>query len=234
MIAPDRSEVNLQSRFTQALLNETGSLPQLFMTNNGGFDFNSAVGLSAEIGSGNGVTNARGLAGLFPPQRRIARAGQFVLQPSEQFGVGGAAGVGQRQPADSAAAGMDQAEVDESGHRLGDVMFGSACSGGDLAGGDPLFVVLAGGQQHHRPQRQIGEASELHGSKLLITHRGCDFFGCAVKHPATCGFYTCGYGPQAGRSALAALRPSLPERTCAARLSRITRELIRAVCSAQS
>ncbi|MGZ8813889.1 MAG: hypothetical protein ACXWZI_07890, partial [Mycobacterium sp.] len=45
---------------------------------------------------------------------------------------------------------------------------------------------------------------------------------------------TSGHGPHAGLGNAADFLPSFPDRTCAARLSRMTRELISAVCSAQS
>ena len=66
MIAADPAEVNFQSKFIQAMAQQ-GSLPQLFLTNNGGADFNSRQIHAAEMGSANGISNARGLAGLYAP-----------------------------------------------------------------------------------------------------------------------------------------------------------------------
>jgi CubicO group peptidase (beta-lactamase class C family) len=45
-----------------------------FMLNGGGFVANSRAGHAAEIGSGNGITNARGLAGLYAP---LANGGEL-------------------------------------------------------------------------------------------------------------------------------------------------------------
>jgi CubicO group peptidase (beta-lactamase class C family) len=67
MIASDPAEANLNSPFLQAVIGQPGSLPNLFATNLGGADFNSRAIHAAEIGSANGITNARGLAGLYAP-----------------------------------------------------------------------------------------------------------------------------------------------------------------------
>ena len=67
MIAADPAEVNFASAFFRKATTQPGSLPQLFLTNLGGADFNSREIHAAEIGSANGITNARGLAGLYTP-----------------------------------------------------------------------------------------------------------------------------------------------------------------------
>ncbi len=53
--------------FTRALLADKQSLPFLALLNNGGYVADSRAGRAAEIGGGGGVTNARGLAGLYRP-----------------------------------------------------------------------------------------------------------------------------------------------------------------------
>ena len=67
MIAADPAEVNFASAFFRKATTQPGSLPQLFLTNLGGADFNSREIHAAEIGSANGITNARGLAGMYAP-----------------------------------------------------------------------------------------------------------------------------------------------------------------------
>lgn len=67
MIAADPAEVNFTSDFFRKATTEPGSLPNLFLTNQGGANFNSREIHAAEIGSANGITNARGLAGLYAP-----------------------------------------------------------------------------------------------------------------------------------------------------------------------
>ncbi len=78
MIASDPAEANPHSKFIQAVMGSPGSVPQLFLTNNGGADFNSRAIHAAEIGSANGITNARGLAGLYAP---LAAGGGKLLHP---------------------------------------------------------------------------------------------------------------------------------------------------------
>jgi len=77
LIAPDPAEMNLESKFTQAVM-QPGSLTNLFLTNNGAADFNSREIHAAEIGSANGMTNARGLALLYAP---LAHGGGGLVRP---------------------------------------------------------------------------------------------------------------------------------------------------------
>ena len=67
MIAPNPSEVNFESKFFRMATGQAGSLPNLFLTNQGSSDFNGRAIHAAEIGSANGITNARGLAGMYTP-----------------------------------------------------------------------------------------------------------------------------------------------------------------------
>ena len=76
MIAVDPAEADLTSPFLQAVLGQPGSLPNLFMTNTGSADFNTRPLHACELGSANGITNARGLAGLYAP---LAAGGATLL-----------------------------------------------------------------------------------------------------------------------------------------------------------
>ena len=78
MIASDPAEVDFNSRFFKAVTTEPGSLPQLFLTNQGKANFNSRAVHAAEIGSANGISNARGLAGMYAP---LANGGGSLLRP---------------------------------------------------------------------------------------------------------------------------------------------------------
>ncbi|MCF8470685.1 MAG: beta-lactamase family protein [Parvibaculum sp.] len=62
---PDPATAN--SKFTQALLNDPASPAHLFLLNGGNANFNSRAFHAAEIGSANGITNGRGLAGMYAP-----------------------------------------------------------------------------------------------------------------------------------------------------------------------
>ena len=79
MIASDPAEVNFNSRFFKAVTGKPGSLPQLFLTNQGKANFNSRDIHAAEIGSANGISNARGLAGMYAP---LANGGGQLLRES--------------------------------------------------------------------------------------------------------------------------------------------------------
>ncbi|MDP2125465.1 MAG: serine hydrolase domain-containing protein [Parvibaculum sp.] len=67
MIFADPDPAAANSKFTQALLTDPTSPAHLFLLNGGNTDFNSRDCHAAEIGSANGITNGRGLAGLFQP-----------------------------------------------------------------------------------------------------------------------------------------------------------------------
>ncbi len=71
--APITDEVR-NSRISQAAINEKDSPTHYFMFNVGGFDANSREAHAAEIGSANGISNARGLAGLYAP---LANGGEL-------------------------------------------------------------------------------------------------------------------------------------------------------------
>jgi CubicO group peptidase (beta-lactamase class C family) len=63
--APKKGEA--MSPYTKALLNDKGSIQYLALLNNGGFRTDASESYTAEYGAGGGVTNARGLAGLYCP-----------------------------------------------------------------------------------------------------------------------------------------------------------------------
>ncbi len=85
IIASDPAEANLQSRFLASVMGDPGSLPHLFLTNNGRADFNARAIHAAEIGSANGISNARGLAGLYAP---LAQSGGGLLRPQTVLDMG--------------------------------------------------------------------------------------------------------------------------------------------------
>lgn len=78
MIPPDPGDVDFESKFIKTALGEAGSLPQLFLAAQKESNFNTREVHAAEIGSANGITNARGLAMLYDP---MARGGDGLLRP---------------------------------------------------------------------------------------------------------------------------------------------------------
>lgn len=53
--------------FTQALMSDPQSIPFLSLLNSGGYSPDSPEAYAAEIGGGGGISNARGLAGMYQP-----------------------------------------------------------------------------------------------------------------------------------------------------------------------
>jgi CubicO group peptidase (beta-lactamase class C family) len=164
MISPDPAEVNFGSRFFQQVAQQ-GSLPQLFLTNNGGADFNSREIHAAEIASANGMTHARGLAGMYAALANgggglvsadtVARMGRVsaathldatLMQPM-RFGLG------YMMSTDNRAAGGDSLLLGESG-------FGHVGMGGSLGFADPAEGV------------SFGSTMNRMGAGILLNARG--------------------------------------------------------------
>ena len=142
MLAADPSEIDFSARFFQAVAGDPTSLPHLFLTNNGGADFNSRRMHAAELGSANGITNARGLAGMYTT---LANGGGGLLRPGSiarmarcsaathddatlmspmRFGLGFMVSI------DNRAAGGDSVI-------LGETAFGHVGMGGSIGFADP-------------------------------------------------------------------------------------------------
>jgi len=164
MIAPNPAEMNLQSRFTHAVMTP-GSLTNLFLTNNGGADFNSREIHAAEIGSANGMTNARGLAGLYAP---LAQGGGDLLRPETVARMGRVSaathmdatlqqpmrfGLGYMKSTDNRAAGSDSL-------LLGEDAFGHVGMGGSIGFADP------------QAELSFGYTMNRMGSGILLNERG--------------------------------------------------------------
>ena len=142
LIGADPAEADLSSRFLQAVVGEPGSLSNLFATNNGRADFNSREMHEAELGSANGITNARGLVGMYVPLAagggglvsedtlvRMSRAAgctlmdATLLQPM-RFGLG-------------FMLSMDNREFGGSSAIIGERAFGHVGMGGSIGFADP-------------------------------------------------------------------------------------------------
>jgi len=67
MLAAQQTPEVMQSRFFQKAMSDTSSASHFFLRDFLAFDANSRAGHAAEIGAANGITNARGLAGLYAP-----------------------------------------------------------------------------------------------------------------------------------------------------------------------
>tara|TARA_R110000824_G_scaffold118960_11_gene271810 strand:- start:19607 stop:20827 length:1221 start_codon:yes stop_codon:yes gene_type:complete len=91
MIYAEPDAATLASKFTQAVMSDPNSASHLFLMNNGGANFNSRDFHAAEIGSANGISNGRGLAGLYAPLANgklvsadtLARMGRVAMATHE-------------------------------------------------------------------------------------------------------------------------------------------------------
>ncbi len=72
-----------RSAFDTAMRRDRGSIPNLFAFNSGAWTrtgFNTRAGHLAQIGAAGGITNARGLAGLYAPAARPGTGGPVRLE----------------------------------------------------------------------------------------------------------------------------------------------------------
>lgn len=67
MIQANPTPEAMQSRFFQKAMTDTTSASHFFLRDFLAFDANSRASHAAEVGAANGITNARGLAGLYAP-----------------------------------------------------------------------------------------------------------------------------------------------------------------------
>ncbi len=140
-------------KFLQAVVKDKTSIPALFLLNSGGFmanGANSRAGHAAEIGAANGISNARGLAGMYQPlangggklvdrdtlseMGRVAMATHFdaTLCIPTRFALGFMKSMDNRKRSDGAAImpGIDSVI-------LSDAAFGHVGAGGSIGFADP-------------------------------------------------------------------------------------------------
>ena len=173
MLSPNPAEMNLASRFTRAVMTP-GSLTHLFLTNNGGADFNSREIHAAEIGSANGMTNARGLAGMYAP---LAAGGGVLLRPETVARMGRVSaathmdatlqqpmrfGLGYMKSTDNRASGGDSVI-------LGEDAFGHVGMGGSIGFADPGAEI------------SFGYTMNRMGAGILLNERGQSLVDAAYR-----------------------------------------------------
>ena len=174
MIAPDPAEINFGSAFFRAATTQPGSLPNLFLTNQGGADFNSREIHAAEIGSANGITQARGLAGMYAPLAngggtlvsadRVHRMGRVsaathsdaVLYQPMRFALGFMTST------DNRASGGDSLIMGETG-------FGHVGMGGSIGFADPAQGL------------SFGYTMNRMGAGILLNPRGQSLIDAAYR-----------------------------------------------------
>ncbi|MBS0518178.1 MAG: beta-lactamase family protein [Proteobacteria bacterium] len=163
--------------FLRDLATDRSSIPWLFFMNVGAWragGANSRAGHAAEIGAANGITNARGLAGLYAPlstgggklvdARTLARMGEVsmathddaTLRIPTRFALGFMKSMDNRTR--SVGAEIFGPDVDSA--ILGSAAFGHVGAGGSLGFADP-----AAGFSFGYTMNQMGPG-------LLLNHRG--------------------------------------------------------------
>jgi len=143
------------SRFTQAVLTDPNSAAHLFLMNGGNFNFNDRAAHAAEIGSANGITNGRGLAGMYAPlanggalngttlvgEDTLARMGRVAMATHDDATllVPSRFALGFMKSMDNRAGG-----VPDSSAILSDAAFGHVGMGGSIGFADPSTAMSFG------------------------------------------------------------------------------------------
>ena len=174
MIAADPAEVNFASAFFRKSTTQPGSLPNLFLTNQGGADFNSREIHAAEIGSANGITNARGLAGMYAP---LANGGGVLVSPDRVHRMGRVCAATQNdavlcQPMRFAMGFMASTDNRATGGDsliLGESAFGHVGMGGSVGFADPAHGM------------SMGYTMNRMGAGILVGPRGQSLIDAAYR-----------------------------------------------------
>ena len=174
MIAPRPSEVNFASKFFRLVTERPGSLPNLFLTNQGSADFNDPAIHAAEIGSANGITNARGLAGMYSP---LANGGGDLVSPETLARMGRVSAATHEdavlmQPMRFAMGFMtstDNRDIGADSVILGEMGFGHVGMGGSIGFADPAVGI------------SFGYTMNRMGAGILLNERGQALVDAAYK-----------------------------------------------------
>lgn len=174
MIAPDPAEINFGSAFFRAATTQPGSLPNLFLTNLGGADFNSREIHAAEIGSANGITHARGLAGLYSP---LANGGSGLVSADTLHRMGRVSAATHsdavlHQPMRFAMGFMTSTDNRAAGGDsliLGENAFGHVGMGGSIGFADPAQGL------------SFGYTMTRMGAGILLNARGQSLIDAAYR-----------------------------------------------------
>jgi CubicO group peptidase (beta-lactamase class C family) len=142
--------------FVLALLGDPQSIQALSLLNVGGFDPNSRAAHAAEVGGGGGISNARGLAGMYTPlanggaqgdvklvdERQLARMGEVSMATHEdatlliptRFALGFMKSMDNRK----------RASGDRDSAILSSAAFGHVGAGGSIGFADPAEGLAFG------------------------------------------------------------------------------------------
>lgn len=156
------------TEFAMALFSDPQSIPSLSLLNNGGFDPNNRDAHAAEIGGAGGISNARGLAGLYAPlaagggklvdSRQLARMGEVAMATNEdatlllptRFALGFMKSMDNRR----------RSRGDRDSVLLSAAAFGHVGAGGSIGFADP------------REDLSFGYSMNRMGQGLMLNERG--------------------------------------------------------------
>lgn len=167
--------------FVEALLANAQSVSALSLLNTGGFDPNSRAGRAAEIGGGGGISNARGLAGLYAPLAEGGSRGSVKLVDADQLARMGEVSMATHEdvtlliPTRFALGFMKS--MDNRRRRAGDrdsVLLSSAAFGHVGAGGSIGFA-------DPREALAFGYSMNRMGRGLLLNDRGQSLVDAAYR-----------------------------------------------------
>ena len=165
MIPPTPSEVIFASKYIRMATQQPGSLPNLFLNNQGNGNFNSRAVHAAEIGSANGITNGRGLAGMYAP---LANGGGTLVSPRTLAQMGRVSAATHEdavlmQPMRFAMgfmASTDNRAMGAESVILGESAFGHVGMGGSIGFADPSAGI------------SFGYTMNRMGAGILLNKRG--------------------------------------------------------------
>ncbi|MFI5320078.1 MAG: serine hydrolase domain-containing protein [Myxococcota bacterium] len=177
--------------FILKVLTERDSIQSLSLLNSGGFDANSRACHAAEIGGGGGISNARGLAGLYAPfacggelggkryvdAPTLARMGEVSMATHEdatlliptRFALGFMKSMDNRR----------RARGDRDSAILSSAAFGHVGAGGSIGFADP------------REQLSFGYSMNRMGKGILLNERGQSLVDAAYR---ALGYASCAAG----------------------------------------
>jgi CubicO group peptidase (beta-lactamase class C family) len=156
------------TEFAMALFSDPQSIPSLSLLNNGGFDPNNRDAHAAEIGGAGGISNARGLAGMYAPlaegggklvdSRQLARMGEVAMATNEdatllvptRFALGFMKSMDNRR----------RSRGDRDSVLLSAAAFGHVGAGGSIGFADP------------REHLSFGYSMNRMGQGLMLNERG--------------------------------------------------------------
>ena len=181
MVAYPPDERARNSRIAVAVRADRASPTGLFMLNGGGYEPNTRAGHAAEIGSANGITNARGLAGLYAPLANggtldgVRLVGPDTLTRMARVSVASHDDATLRIPTRFSLGFMKSIDnraldnADDCSAVLSEAAFGHVGAGGSIGFADP------------ESKMSFGYAMNRMGAGILLNDRGQSLIDAAYR-----------------------------------------------------